>query len=96
MQPVRLPENLKGALGTGQDSGIIIVSVEPGAPGDAAGVLVGDILVQLGDKAVGDPRDVQSLLDPESVGKGLHARVLRGGTPQDLTITVGERPTRGG
>jgi len=37
---------------------------------------------------------VQSMLDPERVGKALSARVIRGGEPADLTITVGERPSK--
>jgi hypothetical protein len=34
---------------------------------------------------------VQQALDPESVGKSLQIRVIRGGELRTLSITVGER-----
>ena len=95
MQPVRLPEALRSSTGLQQETALIVISVESGGPAEQAGVLVGDILVALDGKPVADTHDVQSLLDPERVGKSIPATVVRGGQRADLTITVGERP-RGG
>jgi S1-C subfamily serine protease len=41
--------------------------------------------------AVDDTAQVQQVLDPESVGKSLSIRVIRGGELRSLSITVGER-----
>jgi S1-C subfamily serine protease len=95
MQPVRLPENLRKDLPAGTESGLIVVSVEPNGPAEQAGVIVGDIITTLGDRAVADTNDVQSMLDPDRVGKPLTVRLIRGGAPTELSITVGERPQRG-
>jgi S1-C subfamily serine protease len=95
MQPVRFPETLARSLGLDADVGAIVLSVEPGGPGDAAGVLVGDVIVSLGGAAVRDTSDVLGALGPDTVGKPLAARVVRAGALRDLTLTVGERP-RGG
>ena len=95
MQPVRLPDNLVSSLQLASPGGLIVVSVEGGSPAEKAGVFVGDVLISLAGKNLGDPRDVQGVLDPESVGKPLPARVVRGGQLQELQITVGERPQRG-
>lgn len=95
MQPVRIPESLRQSLGLSSDAGLIVVSVEPDAPAEKAGILVGDILVSLDGKPVTDPRDVQSLLDSESVGKTLQAVLIRGGERKEISVTVGERPRRG-
>lgn len=94
MQPVRLPEQIKGSV-SGQETGLLIVSVEPNGPAAKSGLLVGDILVSLAGSPVGDPRDVQAQLGPETVGKAIEARIVRGGEPQTVNVTVGERP-RGG
>ncbi len=94
MQPVAVPESLKTKLGLSGDSGLIIVSVQPGGPAEQAGVLIGDILVALDGKALSDTDDVQALLDPERIGTALQARFIRGGEPVDLSITVGERPSK--
>jgi S1-C subfamily serine protease len=95
MQPVLLPDNLKNALNLSQSGGVIIVNTEPNGPAEQAGVLIGDVLVGLEGKLVSDTGDVQALLGPESVGKTLTAKIVRGGQVVELTITVGERPQRG-
>jgi S1-C subfamily serine protease len=96
MQPVRFPEALARSLGLDADVGAIVLSVEPGGPGDAAGVLVGDVLVSLGGAAVRDTSDVLAALGPDTVGKPLAARVVRAGALRDFTVAVGERPHGGG
>ncbi|GAC1467917.1 MAG: trypsin-like peptidase domain-containing protein [Chloroflexota bacterium] len=95
MQPVRLPDSLRSSLSLEQQDALIVVSVETGGPAEKAGVLIGDILIALDGKPVADTHDVQSLLDPDRVGKPLAATVARGGTRTDVTLTVGERPRTG-
>jgi S1-C subfamily serine protease len=92
-QPVRLPEGLRQSLHLAGDFGLVVVNVEPGGPAERGGVLLGDILVALDDAAVSDPRDVLAALTPERVGQVVAVRVLRGGQPTELSITVGPRPT---
>lgn len=95
MQPVRLPDQLKNSLNITESQGLIVVSVESGGPADKSGIIVGDILISLAGTSLGDPRDVQTVLGSESVGKQIPARLIRGGTLQELTLTAGERPRRG-
>ncbi|HZE73739.1 MAG TPA: S1C family serine protease [Gemmatimonadales bacterium] len=92
-QAVRLPEALRQALKLTGDFGLVVVNVEPGGPAERGGVLLGDILVALDGMPVADPRDVLAALTPERVGQAIKARVLRGGQPTEVTITVGPRPT---
>ncbi len=95
MQPVRLPDALTSRLSLPGQSGVIVLSVEPGGPAERAGLLIGDILVSLDSVATRDTDDVQSVLVPERVGRNLNASVVRGGELIQLAITVGERPQRG-
>lgn len=91
MQPVQLPDSLKSSLQLA-GGGVIVVSVEPDAPADRAGVLIGDIIVRLADQPISDVRDVHALLDPDRVGQPLPAQIVRAGALTQLTITVGARP----
>lgn len=91
MQPVRLPEGLVRANGLPHDTGLMVVTVEPGGPGDQAGILLGDVLVALDGAPVTDPAEVLALLGGDRVGRPLNARLIRAGQPAEATITVGER-----
>jgi S1-C subfamily serine protease len=92
LQPVRLPDTLKRAVGVTSETGVIVISIEGGGPAERAGLFIGDILITLDGKPVTDTDAVQALLGPERIGKTLAAKVARGGAPVDVTITVGERP----
>jgi S1-C subfamily serine protease len=87
----------RGYLGVGLQpiaSGLIVLSVEPNGPAEKAGVLLGDILVALDGKPVADTDDVQSVLEPDYVGKAVKASLIRGGASTEISITIGERPRR--
>ncbi len=90
LQPVRLPK--RPASSGGPSSGLVVIMIEPGGPAEKGGVMVGDIVVGLGDKPLTDTVDLQAALDPEQVGKTVQLRILRGGESRELSLTVGERP----
>ena len=88
MQAVEIP----GALGGG--CGAIVLGVAPHGPADKGGLIVGDIITTLHGRPVSDRDDVQALLNAASVGSPTVVRIIRGGTPHECTITLGdERPT---
>jgi S1-C subfamily serine protease len=91
-QPVRLPASLRRSLGVEAEAGLVVVNVEPDSPADRGGLLVGDIVLALGDRPVSDPADVLAGLSSERIGQAVALRVARGGKDERLTITVGERP----
>src|SRR5262249_56451040 len=68
MYSIPLPEDLKSALKVAGDSGLIVVSVEPDGPGSKAGVLLGDVIVALDDKAVSNVHELQACLEPDLIG----------------------------
>src|SRR3989475_2510645 len=57
-QPVRVPESLAGKLELKGDVALLIVSLESGGPADRAGLLLGDVLLELDGAEVSDPTDV--------------------------------------
>ena len=92
MQAVRLPAALVEKHRMPNDVGLMVVSAEPGGPGDRAGILIGDVLIALGDALVSDPAELLAFLGGDQIGKQVSAKLIRAGEPTTISITVGERP----
>jgi S1-C subfamily serine protease len=88
-QPVRLPDGQR--TGLTQRGGLLVVGVEDDSPAGRGGVLLGDILATLDGQPVEDTDDLLVLLTGERVGETVPVKVIRGGEPQTLQITIGER-----
>jgi S1-C subfamily serine protease len=91
-QPVELPEAGVKALKRKQASGLLIVGIEADSPATGSGLLIGDILVGLAGQPVESHRTLLSLLTGELVGQETELQMLRGGKPETLKVTIGERP----
>jgi len=91
MQEVRLSQTLRAAHKLEQDGAVIVVDVAADGPAERAGLLMGDVILSIGTKAVEDSDDLQYALGPASVGTVQALRILRGGALHDVGITVGER-----
>jgi S1-C subfamily serine protease len=89
-QPVALPENQQGAGGRAQ--ALLVVGITNGSPAAAAGVLIGDVLLEFDGHAIESPEELLDLLLGDRVGRTVPLKVVRGGAVADLTVTVGERP----
>jgi S1-C subfamily serine protease len=88
-QPVRLPAGLGQQLG--QETGLLLVSVEPGSPADQGGLLLGDTIVAFDGQPVRHMDDLLALLSSDRVGETMPVRIVRGGQVQELQVVVGER-----
>jgi S1-C subfamily serine protease len=94
-QPVALPEALRQRLGVEQPTAVIAVNVRPDGPAGAAGLIIGDIVVSIDGQRIAEPEDLVAVLRPERVGQAVAVRIVRGGEPRELMVTIGERPRRG-
>jgi S1-C subfamily serine protease len=90
-QPVALPESQRGD--DGRENALLVVGVTSGSPAAAAGVLVGDVLLDFDGHAVDSPEDLLDLLAGDRVGRQATLGVRRGAAVTRVTVTVGERPT---
>ncbi len=90
-QPVALPVAQRQALGREQSTGLLLVGVEDNSPAALAGLLVGDILVALAGDPITNPDELLTKLVGALVGQPTTLQVLRGGQPQTITVTIGER-----
>ncbi len=92
VQPVAIPEAVRTRLAASNQRGVMVVSVEPGCAADLAGILLGDILLGLGNASLEQIEDLQAVLDSGAIGKTIKAKVIRAGELREVAITVGERP----
>ena len=88
-QPVRLPAAVKQALD--QETGLLVVSVEPDSPADKGGLVMGDAIVGLGEATVRHHDDLLAQLSGEQVGQKTPIKIVRGGEVRSLNVTIGER-----
>jgi len=84
-QPTRLPDAVAKELG--QETGLLLVSVEQGSAAEQGGLFLGDTLVSLGGAPVRHMDDLFSSLDGDRIGKPLTVRILRGGQLVELTVS---------
>jgi S1-C subfamily serine protease len=89
-QEVAVPQSARNAVGSGQETGLLLVWVEPGKAADKAGLMVGDIIVGLAGAAVTDHGDLVTVLAEKGAGAAVEARVLRGGAIRAVSVTIGE------
>jgi S1-C subfamily serine protease len=87
-QPVRLPESQRsGEI----EEGLLVVAVSADAPAARAGILVGDVILAADGQNIGSPEELLDWLTGDRVGKTATLRLLRGGNPTEVSVTIGER-----
>ena len=69
LQPVALPEPLSRKLGLDRRGGLIVLSLAPQGPAEQAGLLVGDILIELAGRPLHDVDDLQAALGGDRIGE---------------------------
>jgi membrane-associated protease RseP (regulator of RpoE activity) len=89
-----LTEELRTHFGAPKESGVLIGKVEPGGAAAAAGIRVGDVLVDLGGAQVGGAWDVRRALGEKKEGEMVPATVIRERKPITLAVKV-PKPTPG-
>lgn len=77
---------------TGHREGLLVVEILPGSPAERAGLRTGDVLLNVGEKAVSNAESLQKLLFAEAIGVPLELAVLRDGAeirvlavPEEMT-----------
>jgi S1-C subfamily serine protease len=95
-QPLELPDALRERLGLPGRVGLVIVNLEPAGPAEQGGLLLGDIIVALDGREVGDYSDLLAALGGDRVGKSAVVQVVRAGEQRSVNVVIGERPAKRG
>jgi S1-C subfamily serine protease len=92
LQHVQVPERLREAAG--RDRGLMVVGLAPGAPAELAGVLPGDIILEVEGRHTGRARGLAAALGPDRIGEPATLKLLRAGEVHLVTVVIGAHPTR--
>jgi len=91
-QPVELQDGMRQRLGLTETSGLMLLGVESGAPAERDGLLLGDIILAIGERSIDDGEALQMALGPEVVGVLTRIKIVRGGQLLDVGVTPAARP----
>jgi S1-C subfamily serine protease len=94
MQPVQIPESLQKKAGVAVSAGLLVMHLEAGGPADTAGVLIGDLLLDMDGTAFDDLDDMSELLGRKGAGQEVETSLIRGGQRLQLKVRIGNRPSR--
>jgi len=89
-QNVPIPRGLARAHQLAVSSGVLAVSVEPGSPAAAGGLLDGDIILSFAGEPVGAIDDLHRRVSEDQIGRPCVVTVLRGLERRQLTIIPSE------
>lgn len=89
-QPTRLPAAVAKELD--QETGLLLVSVEPDSAAEKGGLFLGDTLVALGGSPLRHMDDLFNGLDGDRIGNSVTVRILRGGELVELTVSPTAHP----
>jgi S1-C subfamily serine protease len=91
MQRILVPQALQLQLSIPNQWGLMLVSIDPQQAAEQAGMMLGDILITLNNQPIQDSQELQTILDPQSIGQTLTVGVIRGGELREFEVVVGER-----
>jgi len=94
IQPVT--HELAQEFGVKVNGGVLITQIYPDTPAAEAGMAAGDIVVEFAGRAVGEPRELQGLVEQAPIGSRQKLVVLRGGQRVSLELTCREQPAEFG
>jgi S1-C subfamily serine protease len=90
LQPVLIPDGFRQT--TERESGLMVVGLAGGGPAEVAGILPGDIVLDIDGSAVNRPRALSALLGADRIGQTAVLRVLRAGAVQSIGVVIAARP----
>jgi S1-C subfamily serine protease len=86
--PRPLPPSVAARIG--RRGGVQVMQVVADGPAERAGLVRGDLLVELDGTPLQDAGDLQRLMTSERIGRQVPAVVVRGGRPRTLEVTLDE------
>ncbi len=87
LHPVRIKQ-----AGTEAGLGLIVLGVAPSGPGEAAGIMQGDIVTAWNGEALHGMRGLFRKLGPDAVGQTVELSLSRAGQPVSVKCIIGARP----
>jgi S1-C subfamily serine protease len=87
LAPADVSAKLRASVGLPDRAGLLVRAVDPDGPAAAAGVLVGDLVVEAGGRAVARVDDLHAALEAAATSTSLELRLVRATDELSLTVT---------
>ncbi len=88
IQPTELPAKIRQELANEQALGLLVVGIIEGGLAEHAGLLVGDVLVDIANKPLSDVVTLRTVLAQSGSQETVHLRVLRGDVVQVIEVAL--------
>jgi S1-C subfamily serine protease len=94
LQPVAIPEHLQSKTPLAGETGLMIVSIEPGTSAEKASLQLGDILLAAGKTSLTQVESMMGALRGAAIGKPMLFTIVRAGEVTTVEIAIAPRPER--
>jgi len=81
-------DQLRTALGVTAPTGALVLEVEPEGPAAKGGLKAGDVVIRVGDEAVGDAGDILDAIASRKPGSEVPVEYVRSAETQVATVTL--------
>ncbi len=88
----QVPMDIADAAGL-STGGVLIAGILQGGPADAAGIMPGDILLEIDNKQLANPQQAINMIARYKPNTSINIRLLSGWQEKTLTATVAQRPS---
>jgi serine protease Do len=86
--------DLATAMKLQNNRGALIGDVDPNGPAAKSGIQSADVIAEINGKPIADSRELRLLVSAMKPGSQLNMRVLHNGESRNVTLTLGEMPTK--
>ena len=83
-----MDEDLAKAVGLDRPKGAMVEHVEPGSPGEKAGLKEGDVILSVDGQAVPHSEDLPRMIAPHQPGTNVSLQVWRDHAARNVTVTL--------
>jgi len=80
------------SMGLHDMKGVLVGDVTPSGPAQKSGIQRGDVILELNGKSMEDSRQLRMIISMMSPDATVKLKLLRNGTPTDMTVKLGELP----
>ena len=94
LQPVSLPESLAAKLNSQSRFGLVIVHLDNDGPASQAGLMLGDIIIEVAGKTVAQASRLRGLFANQKVGDSVALGIVRSGERKNVSVRLGDRADR--
>ena len=85
-----LTPELAVSFAVSRENGVLVNSVDAGAPAHKAGLLQGDIIISYDGKLVLDSKNLRKLVAESRIGKSVRLKIIREGIEKTVFVEVGK------